>query len=71
MVAHSLTQLLCKNVKWLWNKECDKAFSLLKKQLASQSVLVHCDATLPVKLVCDASTYGLGVVISHTYNLRP
>jgi len=64
-VAHPLNKLLCKDVKWQWNKECDSAFSSLKKQLASQSVLVHYDVNLPVKLACDASSYGLGVVISH------
>ena len=64
-MAHPLNQLLCKDVKWQWNKECDRAFSSLKKQLASKSVLVHYDVTLPVKLACDASAYGLGVVISH------
>ena len=64
-VAHPLNQLLCKDVKWLWNNDCDKAFSLLKERLASQSVLVHYDVNLPVKLACDASSYGLGVVISH------
>ena len=60
-----LNQLLCKDVKWQWNNEYDSAFSSLKKQLASQSVLVHYDVNLPVKLACDASSYGLGVVISH------
>ena len=64
-VALPLNQLLCKDVKWQWNKECDSAFSSLKKQLASQSVLVHYEVNLPVKLACDASSYGLGVVISH------
>ena len=64
-VAHPLNQLLSKDVKWQWNKECDSAFSSLKKQLAFQSVLVHYDVNLPVKLACDASSYGLGVVISH------
>ena len=64
-VAHPLNQLLCKDVKWQWNKACDCAFESLKIQLASQSVLVHYDVNRPVKLACDASSYGLGVVISH------
>ena len=29
-VAHSLNQLLRKDVKWQWNKECDSAFSSRK-----------------------------------------
>ena len=36
-MAYPLSQMLCKDVKWVWNKNCDKAFSALKEQLASQS----------------------------------
>ena len=62
---NQMNQLLCKDVKWQWNKACNSAFESLKTQLAFQSVLVHYDVNLPVKLACDASSYGLGVVISH------
>ena len=31
----------------------------------SADLLAHYDATLPVKLAGDASTYGVGTVISH------
>ena len=47
------------------SKKCDKAFSALKEQLALQSVLVHYNVNLLLKLACDASSYGLGAVISH------
>ena len=63
--AHPLNQLLCKDVKWAWSKKCNKVLEALKEQLASQSVLVHYDVNLPLRLACDASSYGLGVVISH------
>ena len=37
----------------------------LKKQLASAPLLVHFSNTLPLRLACDASIYGMGAVISH------
>ena len=52
-------------MKLIWSKKYDKSFSALKEQLASHSVLVHYDVNLPLKLACDASSYGLEVIISH------
>ena len=37
----------------------------MKQQLSSKPVLVHYDSSLPLKLACDASPYGVGAVISH------
>ena len=31
-------------------------------------VLAHYDVNLPIKLDCDASAYGIGAVLSHTYS---
>ena len=64
-VAHPLNNLLKQNAKWKWTSDCEKAFKLLKGELASASVLVHYDINLPIRLACDASAYGVGAVISH------
>ena len=37
----------------------------VKTALKSTSLLVHFDSSLPLILSCDASPYGVGVVLSH------
>ena len=39
----------------------------VKEKLVSADVLVHYDPCLPITLATDASSYGLGAVISHVY----
>ena len=63
--AKPLYNLLQWNVKWKWTSDCEAAFCTLKEQLMSTTVLVHYDATLPLTLACDASSYGVGAVIAH------
>ena len=63
--THPLNQLLQNNSKWIWSKACETAFQTPKKQLSSKPVLAHYDSSLPLKLECDASPYGVGAVISH------
>ena len=41
-VIHGLNQ----GLKRQWSKACDNAFESLRRQLASQSVLVHCDVNM-------------------------
>jgi len=60
-----LHQLLQKNVRWEWTDNCQKAFEACKEGLTSDSLLVHYDLNLQLRLACDASSYGLGAVLSH------
>ena len=55
-----------KDHKWLWSAECQDAFLKCKELLTCEAVLAHYDSAKPIKLACDASAYGLGVVLSHT-----
>ena len=66
-IVQPLNQLLRQNARWKWSAECQEAFDMLKKKLASSEVLVHYDPALPLKLDCDASAYGVGVVLSHIF----
>ena len=64
-ITQPLNELLQKNKKWNWSSDCSKAFSRLKEELSSPRVLAHYDVSLPLKLSCDASAYGVGAVIAH------
>ena len=53
--------------KWQFGKREQKAFDSLKKALSSSAVLVPYDPSLPVKVDTDASSVGLGAVVSHIF----
>ena len=62
-----LYKLLHKDEKFHWNEEQDEAFKAAKQALQSDSLLVHFDSMKPLILACDASQYGLGAVLSHSF----
>jgi transposase InsO family protein len=60
-----LHNLLRKDVQWSWGPQQDAAFQTSKQHLVSAEVLVHFDPKKDLILSCDASPYGLGVVLAH------
>ena len=60
-----LHALLQKDVKWSWTKACEEAWKLVKNVVTADTVFTHVDPSLPMTLACDASSYGLGAVLSH------
>ena len=64
-VVQPLTHILANNVEWAWTEECLNACQLVKKLLVSSEVLIHYDPKKPLVLAVDASSHGLGAVISH------
>ena len=62
-----MNRLKSKNVKSEWTPKCDSAFEEVKQLVVSRQILTHYDPILPLKLDCDASCYGIGAVISHTF----
>ena len=66
-LLHPLNVLLKDGQSWEWTPQCEQAFQKCKKLLSTAPVLAHFDPGLPLKMAGDASAYGIGAVISHTY----
>ena len=60
-----LHKLLKHNEPWHWTSRQKKAFERSKELLLSSQLLVHFDPNLEIHLACDASSYGIGAVLSH------
>ena len=65
MILVPLYKLLRPGVKRTWTMTEQRAFQNSEKLLLSSQVLVHYDPSLEVILACDASSYGVGAVLSH------
>jgi len=63
-LAAPLYACLKKDAKWDWDSECEGAFIRLKQKLTSAPILAHPNYEQPFILHSDASTYGLGAVLS-------
>ena len=60
-----LYHLLTKDSTWQWKNEQQQAFDKSKELLTSSQLLIHFNPALPILLSCDASNYGIGVVLAH------
>lgn len=66
-ITAPLTALTRKNVRWVWGPEQSEAFSTIKVKLTSAPVLTCPDFTRRFYLQTDASTSGLGAVLTQQY----
>ena len=69
-----LTQLLKKNIEWIWTPEHSEAFTQLKNKITEIPCLAHYNSNLPNTLTSDASTKGLGATLwqeQHNGELKP
>lgn len=64
-VLAPLHRLLRKGTQWCWGDSQTKAFQKSKELLQSADVLVHYTSEKDLILLCDASSYGVGAVLSH------
>ena len=63
-MAKPLTDLLKKDDRFLWTKDCQQAFETLRKALTSSPILVFPDFTKHFTLYTDASGVALGAVLT-------
>jgi hypothetical protein len=62
-IAKLMTELLKKEVKFVWDEKCENAFQTLKQYLTSALVLAQPDNSKPYEVYCDASGIGLRCVL--------
>jgi hypothetical protein len=70
-ISRPLYALLAKDTKFEWTNECMTAFNTLKKLLTSAPIMMAPDWSLPFKLMCDASDFGLGAILGQRINKVP
>ena len=63
-IAVPLYRLLKKGVKFVWDEECQEAFSALIQGINEDAVLAFPDFRKQFHLTTDASTKGMGAVLS-------
>ena len=64
-ILRPLHELLVKGKQCKWTQQCEDAVIKVKQLITSDIVLTHYNPELPVTLAGDASSYGLGCVLSH------
>ncbi|XP_024013164.1 uncharacterized protein LOC112087479, partial [Eutrema salsugineum] len=62
-IARPLTRLLCKEVEFIFNEECEEAFKRIKEALISAPIVQAPDWSLPFEVMTDASDYAVGAVL--------
>ena len=54
-------------MQWDWSKDCEEAFVKAKELVTSDQVLCHHSPVKPIRLACDALPFGMGAVLSYTF----
>ncbi|RWS24392.1 uncharacterized protein B4U80_01971, partial [Leptotrombidium deliense] len=69
-VVEKLYKLTQKDVPWKWTKVERTAFQKSKDLLLSDAVLTNFIESEDLYMVCDASEYGIGVILEHRVNSK-
>ena len=70
-IAFHLYQLTKRGVEFVFGKQEYEAFLTLKQKLCEAPVLCHPDLKRPFTVQTDASGYGLGAVLTQTFDSGP
>jgi len=62
-ISRPLTNLLQKDIPFVFDDDCLEAFEILKKALISAPIVQPPDWNLPFEIMCDASDYAVGAVL--------
>ena len=70
LIAKPLTNLLNKDVPFVFGDTCLSAFNRLKEVLVSAPIITPPDWSLPFEIMCDASDYAVGAVLGQRKNKK-
>ena len=62
-ISRPLTNLLQKDIPFVFDNDCEEAFEILKKALITAPIVQPPDWNLPFEIMCDASDYVVGAVL--------
>lgn len=63
-LSKPLRELLSKSAMWTWDHAQQKSFDEIKREICSVPILAHYDTNRETILASDASSYGLGAVLT-------
>ena len=64
-LTRPIRALIKDDAVFLWSKDCEENFELIKQKLTTAPILVHYQQDQELLVHTDASGYGLGVILSH------
>ena len=70
-IAKPLYKLLEKDDKFVWERECQESFEVLKSHLTTAPLVRAPNWQLPFEGMCDASDLAIGVVLGQREDGRP
>jgi hypothetical protein len=62
-ISKPLTNLLQKDVPFVFDDDCKEAFKILKKALITAPIVQPPDWNLPFDIICDASDFAVGAIL--------
>ncbi|KAK1678838.1 hypothetical protein QYE76_039686 [Lolium multiflorum] len=69
-ISKPLTNLLQKDVPFVFDDDCKEAFETLKKALTTAPIVEPPDWNLPFEIMCDASDFAVGAVLGQRVNKK-
>ncbi|KAK1698915.1 hypothetical protein QYE76_015612 [Lolium multiflorum] len=69
-ISNPLTNLLQKDVPFIFDDDCKEAFETLKKALTTAPIVEPPDWNLPFEIMCDASDFAVGAVLGQRVNKK-
>ena len=70
-ISKPLYKLLEKDVKFLWNKDCQRTFEELKAHLTTTPIVRAPNWQLPFEVMCYVSNLAIGVVLGQREEGKP